>query len=289
MSKKKQQSKLEKVKLAELSPALQKDIKDIRKQLAEQQQAKQRTWRDMRILWFSVAPYVKSGYGVVTKQFVSRLINRGFTAMVVAYYGLAKGGFLKVGDIVTFPIAARAGDSLGFRSVAEHHKKFQTDIVIFFTDFWVARPLTKLVKNCVAYTVLDHEDYAEEYQDVLRGFSKVAIASKHGVKEAQKYGVDATFIPHGVDLGVFHPLPKVACKKMLGVKPETKVVGIVAANNDKEPRKGWDKMFQAIKLLVDEHKDLQKKDAFKVFCHTDARNDRGYDLKLLAKRTGIGK
>jgi len=34
---------------------------------------------------------------------------------------------------------------------------------------------------------------------------------------------------------------------------------------------------------------MQKEGAFKVFAHTDARNPQGYDLELLAKRTGIGK
>lgn len=280
---------LKKIGKTKLSPELKKELREIEKDLRAKQAMKERTWKDMRILWFSVAPYVKSGYGVVTKHFVSRLIKRGFTSMVVAYYGLQKGGFLKVGDIVTFPIAARPGDNLGFKSVAQHHKKFNTDIVVFFTDFWVARPLTKLVKETVAYTVLDHEDYAEEYQDVLRGFFKVAIASKHGCNEAKKYGVEATFIPHGVDLATYHPLPKAACKKMLGVTPETFVLGIVAANNDKEPRKGWDKMFSAIRITLDKNPELKKKNKFKVFIHTDARCNRGYDLKLLAKRTGIGK
>jgi len=275
--------------LGALKPEMRKELEELERDLREREAVKERTFKDMRILWFSVAPYVKSGYGTVTKHFVSRLINRGFTTMVVAYYGLAKGGFLKVGDTVCFPIDASAGDSLGFKSVAEHHKKFNTDIVIFFTDFWVAKPLTKLVRETVAYTVLDHEDYAEEYQDVLRGFFKVAIASKHGVNEAKKYGVDAKFIPHGVDLSTFYPLPKNACKQMLQVQPDTFVLGMVAANNDKEPRKGWDKMYSAIRIFLDNNKELQEPGKFKVFCHTDAVNPRGYDLKLLAKRTGIGK
>ncbi len=76
---------------------------------------------------------------------------------------------------------------------------------------------------------------------------------------------------------------------MLQAKPETFILGIVAANNDKEPRKGWDKAFEAIKIFLDKNPEMKKPNKFKVFCHTDAQNNRGYDLKLLAKRTGIGK
>jgi len=606
------------VDINKLNPKLREEIKKIEQDLQKQQANRERTFKDMRILWFSVAPYVKSGYGVVTKNFVSRFIDRGFTSMVVAYYGLAKNGFLKVGDIVTFPIAAEPGDNLGFKSAIMHHKKFNTDCIIFHcydekteiltkdgwkffkdlkekekvatlnrkgeleyqrirrlfeddykgkmyslktskldlcvtpnhrmwvrkrnkenfeaiaaeevfgkrveykkdciwhgreqekwifkdltlpmdyfleflgwwlsegsvskrhgqiriyqqnkkkrkliektlrrldfkfekdskgfflynrnlaeflrkealengekkiprqilklssrqlrkiyrtlmlgdghvrrngterfyssdktlldgmqelclkigkaadivpiwnsknryfgkykckeafvlrilrtyktptvrskefpksqterwidyegkvrcvsvpnskiyvrrngkavwcmnTDFWVARPLTKACKEVVAYTVLDHEDYAEEYQDVLRSFFKVSIASKFGCKEAKKYGIDATFIPHGVDLGTYKPLPKEACKRALTVDPDTFTVGIVAANNDKEPRKGWDKMFAAIREFLDNNPEMRDQKKFRVFCHTDARNRRGYDLKLLKKRTGIGK
>lgn len=282
-------SKGKKIKPEELNPKLRKEIKGIRENLRRLEEKKERTWRDMRILWYSVAPYVKSGYGVVTKNFVSRLIGKGFTTMVVAYYGLAKGGFLKVGDIVTFPIETRQGDNLGFRSVIQHHKKFQTDIIIYYTDFWVAGPLTRAVKETVAYTVLDHEDYAEEFQDVLRSFYKVAIASKHGVNEARKYGIRASFIPHGVDINSYFPLSKEACKKSLNIDPKTFVLGIVAANNDREPRKGWDKMFEAIKIFLDNNPKVKKEDKFKVFIHTDPLNNQGYNLKLLAKRTGIGK
>lgn len=276
------------VKRVPLSPKLKKEIKDLEKELAAQR-SKQRTWKDMRILWFSVAPYIKSGYGVVTKNFVSGLIKRGFSSMVVAYYGLAKGGFLKVGNIVTFPIKSTPGDNLGFKTLIQHHKKFGTDIVVFMTDYWVAKPLTNAIKETVAYTVLDHKDYAEEFQDVLRSFYRVAIASKFGVKEAKKYGVDAFYVPHGVDTKMYYPLPKEKCKQSIGIDPKSFVLGIVAANNDKEPRKGWDKMFSAIKIFLDNNPKMKKVGKFRVFCHTDAVNNRGYDLKLLAKRVGIGK
>lgn len=87
----------QKIDPGKLDPKLRKELEDLERELSAKEQIRQKDWKDMRILWFSVAPYIKSGYGIVTKQFVSRLIQRGFTSMVAAYYGLAKGGFLKVG------------------------------------------------------------------------------------------------------------------------------------------------------------------------------------------------
>lgn len=48
-------------------------------------------------------------------------------------------------------------------------------------------------------------------------------------------------------------------------------------------------MFSAIKIFLDNNPEMKKPGNFKVFCHTDAQHDKGYDLKLLAKRTKIGK
>ena len=230
-----------------------------------------------------------SGYGIVTKNVVSRLLERGLIVMVSAYYGLQAGGFLKVGEITTFPTSGSKDDTLGFSTARGYREKFGSDIIILHTDFWIGKPLTDLVKETVAYTPLDHEDYAEEIQDVLRSFFKVAIPSKHGCREAEKYGVEATFIPHGVDLSTYHPLPKPECKRLIQVDPDTFVVGMVGANNDMEPRKGWDKMFTAVRIFLDRNPEMQREGRFRVFAHTDAQKEGGYNLKLLAKRTGIAK
>ena len=245
------------------------------------------SWRDMRILWYSVAPWIKSGYGVVTNNMVKGLISRGFPTIIAAYYGIEPGGFLKVGDMVVVPLEKFNEDKLGFSTAIKHYQKFQSDVLIYHTDFWVSKSLADACPRAYCYTPIDHEDYPDQYQDVLRAYKGVAVPSRHAVGELRKYGVEATYIPHGIDLATYKPEPRELCRKYFNLNTTDFIMGIVAANNDKEPRKGWDKMFSAVKIFLDQNPDAKKD--FKVFCHTNPVDGRGYNLHQLAKRLNISE
>jgi len=279
------------VKLREETLKLAKDVKRLTKEQREAHERAERTepWRRSKFLWYSVAPWIKSGYGVVTGHMVNGLANRGLPILISAYYGIHSGGFLKMGPIVVLPVLGVQGDKFGFGTTIQHYEKFKCDALIYHTDFWIAKALTKRIRETHCYTPIDHEDYDEEYQDVLKSFRSVSCPSKHGVAELKKYGIKATYIPHGVDINVYKPLDKISCRKMIGVPPKAFVIGMVAANNDKEPRKGWDKMFQAIQMFTNNNPKAVKNNNFKVFVHSRANDPRGYNLVKLAKRLKISK
>ena len=242
----------------------------------------------LKILWYGVAPYIKSGYGVVAANCVDKLIAKGYPTIIAAYYGIDKGGFLKQGNTYIVPIDKSPGDAFGFGSLLKHLDKFSLDIIIYMTDFWVARSLLDKCPKVYAYTPIDHENYPIEQQDLLKKFAGLAIPSLHGVKELAKYGIKTHYIPHGVDLSVYRPVPlpdKVKCREYFKLKKEQFIVGIVAENNDTEPRKGWDAMFNAVKIFLDKNPDARKD--FKLMCHTDPYNIKGYSLIGLAKNLKI--
>jgi len=270
---------------------LAQDLKKLAKEQQAAEELRERTepWRKAKFLWFSVAPWIKSGYGVVTGHMVHGLANRGLPILISAYYGLHAGGFLKMGPIVVLPVLGMRGDKFGFGTTIQHYRKFKCDALIYHTDFWIAKALTDRIKETHCYTPIDHEDYDEEYQEVLKSFKSVACPSHHGVKELKKYGVDVTYVPHGVDISAYKPLNKIKCRRMIGVPPKAFVVGMVCANNDKEPRKGWDKMFQAIQMFTNNNPKVVKNNLFKVFVHSRANDPRGYNLSKLAKRLKISK
>jgi glycosyltransferase involved in cell wall biosynthesis len=74
---------------------------------------------------------------------------------------------------------------------------------------------------------------------------------------------------------------------MYTLKPENYVIGIVAANQDEEPRKGWDTMFQSLKIFADNNPDVQKN--LVIFLHTDPKNEKGRNLVELSHEIGIDK
>jgi len=238
----------------------------------------------IRIIWHSVAPQIKSGYGTVTRNVCFRLKALGYHIIISAYYGLHDGGMLKLGGVPILPV--KNSDKHGKESLRYYVKKFDSDLPILHSDFWMFPWFAKLDNSCF-YGPLDHTQYGKTHRKTLRSFSDVIACSKFGQLESRKYGVDAKLIPHGVDTRVFKPLNREKCREAFSFKEDKFIIGIVAANSDPEPRKGWDKMFLGIKTLLDNNPKLKKK--IMVFAFTKPVSNKGFDLPGLAREIGIKK
>lgn len=257
------------------------------KQSIEEEIKNQRDWRDMRILWHSVAPWVTTGYGVVSKYFLSGLMNRGFVLFASAFYGLQSPGHINWNGINVLPNEILPNDSLGFNSVREHYKRFQCELGIFMSDFWVSSSFTKVVDNSLIYTPIDMENYPDKWLDILKQYKWRAIPSQHGVNELKKNGIESVYVPHGVNTKVYRPLDKKICRQSFSIEEDKFIIGIVAGNKDREPRKAWDTNFLAIKKFFEQNKDAEKDTI--VMIHTNPIDNRGRNLVELAKQIGIEK
>lgn len=253
----------------------------------EQKIREKKSWRDIRILWHSVAPYINSGYGTVTRYFMAGLLNRGMTGFVSAYYGLQPGGMINWKGIYVLPVLKTQSDQLGFNSSFEHYRRFACDLGIFHADFWVSYPFAKKIPYSLCYSPLDHEQYPDKWLEVLRAYKWIATPSIHAQKELKKVEIESTFVPHGVNIQAYHPLDKELSRKSFTLDKNLFVIGIVAANNDDETRKGWDANFQAIKIFLDNNPDAKASTV--AFIHTDPQNERGRNLVELARQVGIEK
>lgn len=228
-----------------------------------------------------------SGYGTVTRYFMSGLLNRGMAGFVSAYYGLQPGGMINWKGIYVLPVIKSQADQLGFNSSFEHYRRFQCDLGIFHADFWVSYPFAKKIPYSLCYSPLDHEQYPDKWLEVLRAYKWIATPSMHAHNELKKSGIESTFVPHGVNIQAYHPLDKALSRKAFTLDKDKFIIGIVAANNDDETRKGWDQNFQAIKFFLDNNPDAQKDTI--AFIHTDPQNERGRNLVELSKQIGIEK
>ncbi len=237
------------------------------------------------ILWLSVSPHIRSGYGNVTKNIVFRLHERGWPVVIVAYYGLHDGGMLKLGGVPVLPIANKERD-YGRTSVPYYKKIFSLDLPILFSDFWRFNWFAKL-ENSTFYGPIDHSEYGLQHRKTLKEFKEFIAISDFGRREAKKYGRLTSVIPHGVNTKVFKPLDKNICREHFNFRNDKFIIGIVAANNDPEPRKGWDKMFLGFKIFLEKHPELRKK-VF-LFAYTRPTQLEGFDLPGLAQSIGIDK
>ena len=95
-------------------------------------------------------------------------------------------------------------------------------------------------------------------------------------------GLDALYVPHGIDTTVFRPSPRAEARAALGISEDVFLVGMVAANKGSSPaRKGWDEAFQAFAEFHRQHPDSR------LYLHTELQAAIGLHLPTLVQACGI--
>ncbi|MEM2260842.1 MAG: glycosyltransferase family 4 protein, partial [Ignisphaera sp.] len=236
----------------------------------------------MTILWHSVAPHIRSGYGKVTKYVTTGLAKHGYRIVVSAYYGVEPGGVLNFENVMV--VGSKEGP-FGVDSAAKFARLFNTDIQILHTDWWAFSKFPQLVPYPVLYGPMDHIYYPEEIISFTRMYKRIISLCYFQQKELkERWGIDSDVIYHGVDISIFKPMNKEYCKELLGLKDKF-VFGTVAANSDKEDRKSWAPMIKAFKHFLDQHPDARKD--IKWVCHTVPNDPRGLPLSSIVHKWGL--
>jgi len=238
--------------------------------------------KNMSILWHSVAPHIRSGYGTVTRNVTGRIKQAGYPIVCSAYYGLVEGGVLKINDVPVIPNVW--GDDLGRQTVPYLTQRFNFSLQILHTDFWAFDWFTQL-PHPILYGPLDHVSYPEYYKQILKGFEDVIMLTEFAKQEIEKDGIKCQVIPHGVDTKIFKPMDKSKCRKRFNFSDDAFIAGVVAANADPEPRKGWDSLFDGLRIFFERNPDARKN--MFIFAFTKANDSRGFALGNLARMSGV--
>lgn len=219
----------------------------------------------MKILWHSNAPWAATGYGNQTRLFTTRLRDMGHEVSISAFYGL-QGAMLTWEGMRVYPAGYEV---YGNDAVMEHARHCAADIVITLIDAWVLNPqvFNSGKAKWVPWAPVDHEPVPPAVLRALAprdqdgkpkpGAWRVAAYSKHAVAEYAKVGIQAAYIPHGIDTAVYAPLaaPEDApadrkaaqneARKKIGLPPDVFIVGMVAANKGTPSRKSFAEVFEA--------------------------------------------
>jgi len=233
----------------------------------------------LRILWHGVAPFVCSGYGIVTKNVALR-IGQVYPTVISCYYGLHTGGSLRIHGVRVLPTVEK---DYGEYSVKHFIKKFKINLPIIASDFWPF-PWFALLPNSMFYGPIDSYSYIDEDIRCMKAYSYFVPCSKFGGKVYRKLTKrkPTAVIPHGVDLNIFKPYPKEECRKIFNLNKKKFVIGIVAANSDPEPRKGWDDLFVTLEKFFEKFPKERKR--ILIFAYTRPGSPKGLNLYELAKR-----
>jgi glycosyltransferase involved in cell wall biosynthesis len=231
----------------------------------------------VRILIHSNAPG-NAAYGRQAAIWAKALPQLGHETAISAFAGLS-GGRQEIDGITVYPggIQMYGGDVL-----AGHAQDFSADLVIVLMDAWALgrEALKSAGAPAACWLPVDCSPLSLMDVNTLQGSGAGVIAiSRHGQRELKGAGLDAPYVPHGIDTAVFAPQDKAAAREALGVPEDAFVIGMNAANLD-GVRKGFGEQFAAFSVFAREHPEAL------LMVHTlaDRRGQGGLDLNVMAAR-----
>ena len=196
----------------------------------------------MRVLWVSDSPTSPSGFGAVTRAVCRRLADRGHRVEIVGWQ--TRGQVTRWEGIPVHPVRY---DTFGADVLLGYMMRLQPHFVVTLGDVWwmsfmtdpgMQRHLDLSGGRWVLYYPIDGTDPAGRlpvgWVKTLETADVPVAMSRFGADVSAACGVEASYIPHGVDLDVFAPPDdKAAAKARLGY--EGKFVVLSDARN--QPRK----------------------------------------------------
>jgi glycosyltransferase involved in cell wall biosynthesis len=236
----------------------------------------------MRVLWHSAAPWVGSGYGQQTSTFVPRIEALGHEVAISANSGLI-GTVIDWHDISVFPTFP--GRPYGNDLLTFHAREFlgpdpRAGVVITLIDVWtIPDPEGLRAFRLGAWTPIDHDPLSPIVAEWFEASGATPIAmSRFGERAFYDRGLDARYIPHGVDCNIFTPGDKGAARDRLSLPGDAFVIAIVAANRGKPIcRKGLAEQIAAFAALRRVHSD-----AF-LYLHTEPAPETGIDIRAVLR------
>jgi glycosyltransferase involved in cell wall biosynthesis len=240
--------------------------------------------RRLKTLWNSNGVFVPSGYGIEQRDILYRFLDDGWPVAQIAFSGL-EGAMLKVGNL---PIYPKMGDTWGSDAMYFHAKHFGAQVVFCMQDIWTLNPQflnQMLVEGIkwIPYLPIDQSPVPPNILSNLKFAHKIITFSKFGYDELIKAGFVSVLIPEGTDTNIFKPMDKMACRKELGIPQDKFVIGMVGANKENPPRKGWQQALEAFKMFHDNHKDSI------FFYQTNQNSPGGFPIKQFAHYLEIDK
>lgn len=207
----------------------------------------------MRILIASNGPNVPTGYGVPVKNLIPYFKAMGHTVAVQAFYGI-QGGSVNYGDVMIYPGQV---EQYGIDVIGEHAKHFNADVVLTLIDNWALPVDYNKRFDAVWLSWFPIDGYPAPEACVLQAnlCDYPAVFSKFGVDELKKAGVDAYYMPYGIDCNAFKPGNKEEARDKLGLPANDFIITTVASNRGFPARKAWAEILMGFEMFADNHPD----------------------------------
>lgn len=133
---------------------------------------------------------------------------------------------------------------------------FNSDALLTLKDVVAFDVLPQMSIETIYYTPVDHIPITPGIPARLRTAFKVVAMSLFGKRQLEQHGIKCTFIPHGFDPQIYHPIEdRERCRRRFHIKPGEKVVGCVFHN---QGRKHPDRLCMTAQRLYELYPELKK-------------------------------
>jgi len=162
----------------------------------------------MKILWYSVAPFVASGYGTQTKGVINELTKRDIDVDVDCFSGQLHGD---TEEEINGQTVKMYGGSGGIFDKGLINRSTNYDVTVTHMDQWmIPDQLEKVKGDMIHWSIIDQTPPPRSLQ-AIDGFENTkgfVPMTNWGKSQMEKYyDSDNMFDPiyHGVDLDIFTP------------------------------------------------------------------------------------
>lgn len=209
--------------------------------------------RDLRITWNSNASWTNSGYASFTRDLLNRLTKDGWPIAEIAFYGL-QGYNIDYNGRKVYPQMA---DPYGGDAMSNHSVDFKANVVFAMQDLQTIHPsfldeINRKGMKFIPYLPIDQSPPIPSILTNLNYAHKIITFSKFGQNELEKAGYMSTMIPEGIDINIFKPGDK-SFRKEAGLPEDAFIFGMIGANKENPPRKGYQEALEAFQLFSKNH------------------------------------
>ena len=209
----------------------------------------------VRILWVSDSPTTPTGFAAVTREVCGRLRDRGHRIEILGWQ--TRGGMTWWDGIPVHPVR---NDQFGADVLLSYLMRIRPDFVVSLADVWwmgfLADPQVQAFLDTsgarwVHYYPVDGatpEGRLPKGWAELLAVADVPVAmSQWGRDISRASGIEAAYIPHGVDTAVFAPpADRALAKEELGYAGSF----VVLSDARNQPRKMLPRTLDVLRLLA---------------------------------------
>ena len=255
---------------------------------------KQKKRRDLKIIWSSNAPHTNSGYAVATRDILYRLLQDGWNIACIGFFG-AEGYhmYLHGEDLIDdrfkgtkLKIYPKMNEPYGGDALVHHSKDFGAHVAFAMQDLQTldTQALNTLASNgtkFIPYLPIDQDPPLPLIFNNLNIAHKIVTFSQFGKKVLQDKGYTSNLIVEGVDIELHKPLNRAKCREEFGLPQDAFIFGMISANKENPPRKGFQEALEAFKLFADKHPEAR------LFFHTQQTSGSSFPILEYGRHLGI--